>query len=544
MMVSTRPAFLVLAVSAALLFPACAPKKPAESRPIDIEQWVAVASTGSGSDGSLVDSGGSAVDANGDARSAAGAGAAAGAMAGANNGSDPYEDVIDRLYDELTDSLLEFESGMEFAVAGDEMIGQRRIDSAVDRLRAASAECSITPGCEIDRFFEAFDYLLEEQGLELKKLIYRVETMQAGLDEGLDREPGTTSFVGTMPELSESVSLLRGTDLRTLIEMNGPVSAALDDWLTWMRPNLMKAYENYQFLRPSMAPVYEESGLPEALLFAMIATESGGKVHAYSRAGAAGPLQFMRYTGRKYGLTVVDDFDLRLDPESSTRANVAYLNDHFAQFNNSLEKVLAAYNGGENRMKSLERRYKGASLWDKRVYYSLPRETREYVPRVLAAAWLFLHPEDYQLEFPSIDAATVALTLKRDASVGELAICLGQEGNSDGWFRTLRNLNPRLEPKDRVKAGEEIVVPATLAEVYDANCLEGDLVDLAVVLHDANYPDEPVMIRYTVRRGDSLGKIAKRFPCASIGEIAALNRVRPPRYVIRVGQTLRIPTCE
>ena len=120
-----------------------------------------------------------------------------------------------------------------------------------------------------------------------------------------------------MRQPGESVSLLRGTDLRDLITLNGPVNAAIDDWLTWMRPNLMQAYENYRYLRAEMAPVYAEAGLPEALLFAMIATESGGKVHAISRAGAAGPLQFMRYTGQRYGLIMDDGFDLRLDPEMS-----------------------------------------------------------------------------------------------------------------------------------------------------------------------------------------------------------------------------------
>ena len=82
---------------------------------------------------------------------------------------------------------------------------------------------------------------------------------------------------------------------------------------------------------------------------------------------------------------------------------------------------------------------------------SLPRETRDYVPRILAAAWLFLHAEDYNLELPAIDATTASLVLQRDASIGELAICLGQALDRErGWFRTLRNLNPRIEPSERM----------------------------------------------------------------------------------------------
>jgi membrane-bound lytic murein transglycosylase D len=291
-----------------------------------------------------------------------------------------------------------------------------------------------------------------------------------------------------------------------------------------------------------IAPVYEEAGLPEALLFAMVATETGGKVHAYSRAGAAGLLQFMRRTGRQYGLKTVDGFDMRLDPLSATKANVAYLNDQFQVLNNNLEKALAAYNGGENRMKRLHRRYKGASVWDNRIYYRLPRETREYVPRVLAAAWLFLHPDDYNLVWPELTTEVTQLTVQKDISLGELTICLGQEGNHYGWFRTLRNLNPKLNPGERVKAGESIDIPAMLVPLYQSQCLDGSIVKTAEALHEANYPYGE-MIAYVVQPGDTLGRIASRFRCVTTRELASINNVRPPRYMIRVGQRLRIPNC-
>jgi membrane-bound lytic murein transglycosylase D len=127
--------------------------------------------------------------------------------------------------------------------------------------------------------------------------------------------------------------------------------------------------------------------------------------------------------------------------------------------------------------------------------------------------------------------------------VGELAICLGQRDNANGWFRTLRNLNPRLGPGDRLEASDQIRVPAFLVSLYEEHCIDGELVERARVLHDANYPDEPEMIVYTVRKGDTLGRIASRFRCASVRQIAEINRVRAPRYVIHVGQQLKIPDC-
>jgi membrane-bound lytic murein transglycosylase D len=165
------------------------------------------------------------------------------------------------------------------------------------------------------------------------------------------------------------------------------------------------------------------------------------------------------------------------------------------------------------------------------------------VPRILAAAWLYLHPDDYNLEFPEIDTTTTGLVLREEIALGELTVCLGQDDNPFGWFRTLRNLNPRYDPGERIPAGTEIEVPAVLVDSYEERCLDGDLLAKARELHEANYPEEPEMILYTVRRGDTLGRIAARQRCVSLGELAALNRIRPPRYVIRVGQQLKIPAC-
>jgi membrane-bound lytic murein transglycosylase D len=447
------------------------------------------------------------------------------------------------LYERLEENRLEYQAGIELIVAGEELAGEDRIAAAAYAIRADTEECVRSEGCDLQLFLDTYEELLNEQSFQLKMQAMELTTIQSERVEEAEREAGASPFVSAMPEIGRTVTLLNGNDLSELIKLNGPVSAAIDDWLTWMRPMLMASYENYMYLRSKIAPIYDEAGLPEALLFAMIATETGGKVHAYSRAGAAGLLQFMPYTGRKYGLRKVDGFDQRLDPVMATKANVAYMNFLFADLNDSLEKALAAYNGGDGRLRRLNRRLKGASIWESEFYYSLPRETREYVPRVLAAAWLFMHPEDYNLVWPEIAAETAELELREDIAVGELTICLGQEMNPDGWFRTIRNLNPELDPGERVEAGEKIEIPAILVPVYEAQCLEGELLERARHLHEENYPDEPEMIVYTVRKGDTLGRIAGKFRCVSIRELAAINNIRAPRYIIQVGQRLKIPQC-
>ncbi len=450
---------------------------------------------------------------------------------------------VQTLYRGLDQVDDEFGTILERLSAG-ETVGDEELVRLGQRLQAGARLCAETEGCDTLRFLDVMSRLVEEQNVALVDQASQLETLSKevdAFDEDLSLESGTSPIVNAMPDLGDTVSLLRGSDLREMIHLNGPVKAALDDWLTWNRPMLMNSYEYYQYLSEKIAPIYEEAGLPEALLFAMIATETGGRAHSYSHAGAAGLLQFIRSTGKRYGLREVDGFDMRLDPEAATRANVAYLNDQFEVLNDNLELTLAAYNGGEYRMRRLQRRYK-TGFWDQQVYYRVPKETREYVPRILAAAWLFLHPEDYNLEFPVFENELTELVLKRDASLGELTICLGQVDSRNGWFRTLRNLNPRLRPGERAEAGDIITLPKLLEPYYEERCVQGRLVEAAFELHEANYPYGKMDV-YVVRKGDTLGRIASRYRCVTTKGLAETNNVRAPRYLIRVGQQLRIPGC-
>src|SRR3546814_239420 len=171
-----------------------------------------------------------------------------------------------------------------------------------------------------------------------------------------------------VPESGRTVALLKGRKLSDIIAMKGPVKASLNEWLTWLRPNLISAWENYQYMRYLMWPEYEKAGLPEALLFGILAKESGGRVHAVSRSGASGPLQFMYSTGLRYGLGQVNGFDTRFDPQLSARDNVAYLNDRFAELNHNLELALAAYNGGAGRVARLFRSKHCKDFWGSTIY--------------------------------------------------------------------------------------------------------------------------------------------------------------------------------
>jgi membrane-bound lytic murein transglycosylase D len=447
------------------------------------------------------------------------------------------EAAVAALYDRIGQRTSDFQAGLELVRGGSPREGRQMLRQALADMEDAALACTRTPGCESERFVGALVVLV------------RLQAVAAGWEEtGFD--PGDVAADGDelpravdLPEVERSLRLLRGRDLSELITLNEPVRASLEDWLTWMRPQLIESWVNYQYLRPQMYPAYEAAGLPEALLFGILAKESAGRVHAYSRAGAAGPLQFMPATARRFGLGG-NGFDERLDPALVARANVAYVEEQLKQFNDNLELTLAAYNGGEGRMRRLAKAHPGRGFWHESIFYALPAETRDYVPKVLAAAWLFLHPEEYGLRFPEVAADIAELPLTQSLSLGELAICLGQSvQRPEGWFRTLRNLNPRIKPEDRLPPGTQVRIPAVTLQAWGERCGNPEFMARIALLQDARSPPGATEVGYTVRRGDTLAAISRRTKCSSVGEIARLNGIRGPKYALKVGQRLRLPTC-
>ena len=399
-------------------------------------------------------------------------------------------------------------------------------------------------------------------------------------DELLEADPALATDV---PEAVRAARLL-GDDNRhafdRMVRYNPAIQAGIRRWLTDMRPQLMTSYENYQAMRHLMWPEFEKRGLPEALLFGILAKESNGRVHSVSRAGAAGPMQFMPATARRFGLGPDGSgFDTRYDPRSAAEASAAYLNERLRELNNDVELALAGYNGGEGRALRVHRSTGGSGFWNVQAYDQFPPETRDYVPMVIAAAWIYLHPRQFGVTFPKVHAQPAALKLVRPASIYELTVCLGNAGNRDGYMRTLRNLNPRYDAETVIPAGTVLAATARVASLYHRHCEGGPRAELAhaLVTADPNaalegagplgtvavgnvtpvpgvattvatgrpQPARPrsAQVRtYTVARGDTLGRIAQRHGC-NVKQVAAANGLKAPAYALRQGQKLKLVGC-
>ncbi|HEV8692667.1 MAG TPA: transglycosylase SLT domain-containing protein [Lysobacter sp.] len=459
--------------------------------------------------------------------------------------------------------------------------GQKQSDEALEDMEDVITACMKQRGCSVPTMLTAYKRLL--------KLNADAEA-EASEEDGEDDEQANP-LAADVPEAARAAHLL-GDDHRfdKMVQFNPAVQASIRRWLTDMRGPLISSYENYQYMRYLMWPQYERAGLPEALLFGIMAKESNGKVHSTSRTGAAGPMQFMYSTGRRFGLG--DDgtgFDTRYDPRAAAEASASYLNERMGQLNRSIELALAAYNGGEGRALRVFQGSGGRNnFWEADVYNQFPSETQDYVPMVIAAAWLFLHPREYGLSFPKVDAKPAPLRLAQPSSIYQLTICLGNRGEREGYMRALRNLNPRYQAESWLPAGTTLNATTKIVGLYNRWCSFGPRADLArtLVLSDPTTAivrmgpvttvstdtvgtdgsgeseianAQPMVVKsekaekpknsktkrphnYRVQRGETLTAIAQKFQCDT-GDLAKANKIKGPRFAIRPGQTLKLKGC-
>lgn len=325
---------------------------------------------------------------------------------------------------------------------------------------------------------------------------------------------------------------------------NELVKGAINEWLTWKRPQLINTWKYYQYMKKDILPEFDKYKISESFVVAIMSQESGGKVHSSSRAGAGGLFQLMPATAKRMGISGKDGaYDARFNPARAAQAAAKYLDEQLKLYDNDKAKVLAAYNSGENRFARISRYHKDKSLWDKNFYYELPRETRRYVPTVLAAMLILQNPEKFNVVLPQSDSAIMTVSLPQETSLSELSVCLGQEQREDGWFRVLRNLNYGIQADKSIKANTDILIPQVLSDTFEVNCRNESLMQLAKSFHDSDFKVHQGFFSYRVKRGDSLNKIARKFRCTSKQEIAHINKLKAPKYLIRAGKNLKIPQC-
>jgi membrane-bound lytic murein transglycosylase D len=255
-----------------------------------------------------------------------------------------------------------------------------------------------------------------------------------------------------------------------------------------------------------MKDILKEKQLPEELVFLPI-VESGFNPNAYSRARAVGPWQFIEGTAKRYGLVVDWWRDERKDPVKSTKAAADYLKDLYAMFG-SWNFALAAYNAGEGKILRALRKTDAEDYWSLLHTRQIKNETKEYVPRYIAATMIANNPEDFgfynlvyhePLEYDEV-------TLYSPVDIEVIA------KSAETTEQEIKELNPELR---RWSTPPNVLyytvrIPSGSREFFFEN--------LSKVPPEERFSFDT----YTVKKGDNLKKIAKKLN-VPVSTIIALN---------------------
>ena len=275
---------------------------------------------------------------------------------------------------------------------------------------------------------------------------------------------------------------------------------------------------------PSMREILARDGVPEDTVFLSL-IESGYNTLAYSVARAAGQWQFIASTGRRFGLRSDFWVDERRDPEKATAAAAAYLKELRGQLG-SWYLAWAGDNAGGGTIAKAIRRQHSADFWTLIRGRVLKRETKGYVPKLIAAALIAKHPHAFGFDDVRYQAMVPSETVEV-AEPTQLSVIAEAAGTD---LETLRDLNPALR--------RFCTPPARDGKPYAVHVPVGtsDRVEAALKARPAG---EQLVFRYhKVTAGEGLGAVSKKFGVAP-EVIARMNGLH--RQALRAGRELVIP---
>lgn len=418
-----------------------------------------------------------------------------------------------------------FAAGLAASRQGHLRDARLAFDLAVDTL------LQVPGGARADaRLSAAVDGLVDRiSALELDTL-----TSGDGFTETTTSEPATIDTLLSLPpdvaaaapapEVATTVRAdLAATAHDIPIPLNDRVLRFVELFQGRLRGFLTEGMSRGATYMPMIQTVFREEGLPLDLTFVPL-VESAFKTSALSRANARGVWQFMRPTGKENGLTHDWYVDERADPEKATRAAAKYLKTLYRMFDD-WHLALASYNGGPGRVQRAVKRSGIDDFWKlTSTSRHLPRETRDYVPMILAAAIIARNPEQYGFEAPVASPfASDVVTVSRPVDLRRVAEWAGVPADD------IRALNPELRrwtTPIRAKEYQLRVPVGSLSAVVDGFATAA--------------PDEAASLQwYTVKKGESVPTIARRLRVSRTDLLEANYLTGKSRVV--PGQRLVVP---
>lgn len=268
----------------------------------------------------------------------------------------------------------------------------------------------------------------------------------------------------------------------------------------------------------------EQSNMPLELVLLPI-VESAFDPFAYSHGRAAGMWQFIPSTGKRFGMKQTWWYDGRRDVIASTDGAIAYLNYLNKMFDGNWLHALAAYNSGEGRVLRAIKRNKKAGKPTDFWSLDLPKETRAYVPKLLALGDILANTDKYKFDWPEI----INTPLTTVVDIGEqidLALAADLAGLT---LKELHTLNAGFNRwATDPKGPHHLLIPIDKADNFE------------LALNQLSDNDRLNWVRHKVKGGDSLLKLAKQYHTTA-DVIQQVNKMSG--NMIRIGDHILVPVA-
>ncbi len=433
----------------------------------------------------------------------------------------PDSGAVDAVGETVSLARAEVSKGDELASRGNWAEARGHYDRAVDLLLTVPG--GVESSEEVSNLYDTIlgtIYETERASVEAGREVRQEQAEPAAVDdltsdaalETIAENEGGEVAATDLPEVTYDIPIVMNARVRSIIEM---YQLRRHDWF---QSALNRKAQHEGMIRR----IFAEEGVPQDLIY-LAMVESAYKTRAVSRAGARGMWQFIRGTGRLYGLNQTFWVDDRFNPEKATRAAARHLKDLYEDFEDWY-LVMAAYNSGPRRVERAIRRTGSRDFWTHAKRRVLPRETRSYIPLILAAIVVGKNPEAYGFDPP--EPAPMEYDVVRLDHPVDLATAAESAGVS---VEDMKALNPELR---------RWVTPLEQSD-YPLRVPVGTQETFRVAL--AAIPaDERVRFgTHVVQRGDTLSRIANRYG-TSIDALTAANQIQR-RSLIHPGQVLTVP---
>ena len=322
------------------------------------------------------------------------------------------------------------------------------------------------------------------------------------------------------------------------IAYNPALESVIKHYLKSRKRSTETLINRSQYYFPMFEEVLDKHNLPLEIKYLAV-VESALKAWAKSRVGATGLWQFMFSTGKQYGLEVSSYVDERCDPLRSTNAAAKYLASLYKTFGD-WDLALAAYNSGPGNVTKAIRRSGGyQNYWNIRPF--LPSETAGYLPAFLATFYLFEYADahGFQVEKNQLPIiATDTIHVKQMITLDQVAEF------TDTKIETLQHLNPSYK-LDIIPVLETKTYTLRLPLAKIGEFVQNETQIYATAKAEFEAREKPLpqffeidsKIRYIVKSGDYLGKIARKFR-VRVSQIKKWNGLRTND--LKIGQRLTI----